>query len=332
MNSKTLLPLVGLALALAVAGCKKPEKLSHTSTFQPPAGPMTLAIKWTPGESVVQRMDMKTLTDISMPGQNQTMQQDMSMGQKYSLKVVKETPGGGHEVEMEFLSARMAMEMGGRKLMDYDSTQAAGDEKTNPVAGFFGKIVGSKIKYELDASNNVTAIQGVTELTDKLMKGQPAMVAAPLKSMFGEGYFKQLMDSSKFLPDHPVAPGDSWPVQLKYPMDMLGTLVLDYTFHFQGWEKHGPRECARLEFSGTVKTETGTATKSLGLGMEIQDGTTSGTSWFDPELGLIIDTAVNQEITMVVTMPNRSRGKSEQPQSVTTKIHQDINIKLDSVK
>lgn len=334
MNSKTLLPLVGLALTLALAGagCKKAEKLTAPSTFTPPAGPTTLAVKWTPGETVVQHMDLKTTTDINMPGQPEPMQQETTMGQKYSLTVAKETPGGGHEVDLEFLSTRLGMTMGDRKLLDYDSTQPAGDEKTNPVAGFFGKIVGAKLEYQLDASNDVTAITGVNELMDKLVKGMPAMAVAPLKTMFGEGYFKLLMSSSKYLPAHPVAPGDSWPVQLKFPMELLGTLVLDYTFNFKGWEKHGVRECARLEFSGTVKSETGTATKSLGIGMEIKDGTSSGTCWFDPELGTIIETTANQDLTMEMTMPNPRGKQGSQSQSITTKTHEERTIKLDSVK
>ena len=35
------------------------------------------------------------------------MHQDTTMGQKYGLTVLQETPDGGREVELDFLSARM---------------------------------------------------------------------------------------------------------------------------------------------------------------------------------------------------------------------------------
>lgn len=335
MNIKYFSPVLALALVLAVAGCNKTGKLNEKSKESLPTGPVALKLKWTPNERVVQDMDMKMKTETAIPGQPEPMKQDITMGQKYAMTVLKENPDGGHEVEMEYLSASMGMEQGGKKMLDYDSTKKSPDDAKNPVASMFDKIIGSKLRFFLDASNNVDRIEGVDEMMSRISSGRNAAAIAPLKSMFSEGYFKQMMSSSKFLPPNAVSPGDTWPVQMEIPMEALGTLVLDYTFTLERWEQHGKRNCARMELSGTIKTKDGGNAKpnQMGMTMAIQDGTTSGVSWFDPELGIVIDSQMHQDMKMNITIPKNPRAKPGTPvqsQTMTSQMSQDINIKLDS--
>ena len=321
-------------LVLASVGCNKAGKLNEPSKAPAPSSAVEFKLKWPTGERVVQSMDMKSKSETTLPGRTTPMKQDMTMVQKYALTVLRETATGGHEVEMEFLSAKMGTDMGGKNKMAYDSTKTTDADKKNPMAGVFGKIIGSKIKYFMDASNNVERVEGVEELMKRISSGGSAAAAAPLKGMFNDGYFKQLMSSVRFLPTKPVSPGDSWPVQIEYPMGMMGTLVMDYTFTFEKWELHGKRNCARMEFQGTVKSKPGETPSTTGMSIDVQNGSISGTSWFDPELGITIDTTMNQDMTMAMTFPQNPRAKSPAagPQIMTSQISQTINIKLDSVK
>jgi hypothetical protein len=332
MNKKLLVMSAALALSLSWMGCNKSGKLAQPSILPPPSGPVELKLKWPVGERVVQDMDMKQKMEFSMPGRPAPMKQDMTMGQEYGLTVLQETPGGGHEVEMEFLSARMGMKMGDRTMMDYDSTKKAPAGKPNPVADMFGKIVGSKIQYFLNASNEVERIEGVDALMDRLTSGGQAGALASLKSTYSEGYFKQMMSANRYMPPRAVQPGDTWPVQIEFPMATMGVMVLDYTFTFQSWEMHGKRNCARLEFQGTITTKPDSNPKPAGMSMSIQDGNSSGVSWFDPEIGKTIDTTMNQDMRMVITMPMRKPGAAGKMQSITNQMNQAITIKLVSVK
>ncbi len=119
-------------------------------------------------------------------------------------------------------------------------------------------------------------------------------------------------------------------------MEQMGIMVLDYTFTFQNWEKHGPRNCARLEFSGTIKTKPDPDASAAPGGMTISNlnGTSSGTSWFDPEIGLTIDTSMNQDMSMVINLPSQfgKRGAGGKTQSITNQMTQVMEIKLSSVK
>lgn len=335
MNKNRWFPIVALAAVVAVAGCNKAGKLSEKSKQPMPTGPVELKLKWTPNERVVQDLDMKIKTEMSIPGQPAPMQQDVTMGQKFALTVLQATPDGGHEVEMEYLSSRMGMEQGGKTMMNFDSTKKSADDAKNPIAGIFDKIVGSKIRFYLDASNNVERIDGADEMMNRLSAGRKASDIAPFKSMFSESYFKQMMSSSLFLPPKPVSPGDSWPVKMEFPMDPLGTLVLDYTFTLERWEQHGQRNCARMEFQGTIQTKPGPEASATGMAMSIQDGNASGVSWFDPELGITIDSDIHQDMTLVISFPTNPRRKAGTParmQTMTNQMSQVLNIKLDSVQ
>ncbi len=337
MSHKLFLPVVAMMAILATAGCHKGGKLSEASRTPLPTGPMELKLKWPLGERVVQSMDMTSKSATTVPGSPQPMQQSMSMGQTYTLTVLKESPDGSHEIGMEFLGARMWMEMNGKKQVDYNPAKPTPESSTNPVALLLGRMTGSKLTFFLDASNNVERVDGVGEIAGRFSAGESAPGLATLKGMYTEDYFKQMLGESRFLPAKAVSPGDTWPVHLEMPMEPVGIIEMDYTVTLRGWEKHGPRNCARMEFAGTLKTKSGSATTPVGpMGMTvtIQDGAASGTAWFDLDLGAVIDSAINEDMTVAMLLPANPKAKtgpSTQPQTLTSRVSQAINIKLNSI-
>jgi len=335
MNKNLLLTGATLALSLTLVGCNKSGKLGESSTFTTPTGPVELKLKFPQGERIVQDMDMKQTSEISIPGQPAPMKQDTTMGMQYGLTVLQATPDGGHEVEMEFLSARMKTTMAGRTMLDYDSTKKPATDKPNPLANIYGKIVGSKIRFFLDATNGVERIEGVDEMMSRLQAGATPADLAPLKSMYTKGYFKQLMQANQYMPAKPVQPGDTWPVQIEIPLGMIGNLVLNYDFTFKSWEMHGKRNCARLEFTGTITSTPDTNASPTGMSINILGGDSSGTSWFDPEIGKTIDTTMNQDMEIAIRVPMNqlgNRGGAGQMQNLTNQMTEFQNIKLLSVK
>jgi hypothetical protein len=64
----------------------------------------------------------------------------------------------------------------------------------------------------------------------------------------------------------------------------------------------------------------------------IQDGTSTGVTWFDPEIGAIIDTSTSQDMKMAVTVPMPPAAKKGPSMTIITVIHQVVSTKLDSVK
>ena len=176
MNKNLILIAALLALSLPWVGCNKSGKLGTASTFTPPSGPVELKLKWPPvGERVVFDVEMKqNMESISCRASPLARKEDVTMEKKYGLTVLKANPGGGHEVEMEFLSIRDRIALGGKTVLDYDSTQKSSAARTNSLTDIYGKVVGSKIRYFLNASNEVERMEGVDELEKRLSSGPSA--------------------------------------------------------------------------------------------------------------------------------------------------------------
>jgi len=334
MKKNVFLITATLVSSLFWVGCNKSGKLNQTSTFTPPTGPVELKLKWPVGERVSQSLDVKMNMEISGTNLPSTINQDMTLGEDFGLNVLKAEADGGHEVELEFVGIRMKLDQGGKSLIDYDSAKKSSNSGNNPaVAGvekMLQNVIGAKIQYFLDASNQVERIEGYDTLMNALTVGGRADAANSMKSMFNEGSLKQMI-GGQHLPSKPVQPGDSWPVQTDITMGDLGTMTMNYTFNFERWETRGKRTCARLEFQGTMKSKANPGAAATGMPVSVQNGDSSGVAWFDPELGMVIQTIMNQNMTMNMTVPVPGRGKNA-TQTMTMVMKQAINMKLNSVK
>ena len=250
------------------------------------------------------------------------------MEKKLGLTVLKATPEGGHEVELEFLSIRDRINLGGETVLDYDSTQKSSAPGTNSLTDIYGKVVGSKIRYFLNTSNEVERMEGVDELEKRLSSGASAD-AAFSKAQFSEGNLKQMMTGLyRILPTKAVQPGDTWSHQMGIAMNPIGTVNMDYTVTFQNWEQHWKRNCARLDFQSTVKTKPDPNSNPAGTSVSSFEGTISGVAWFDPELGMVIETAANSDMKMVINRPinpSENPGASGPTQSTIYQWHDVAN-------
>jgi hypothetical protein len=318
--------LAVLAASVLSLGCHKATRLEQPSG-KTPDGPVELRLRWTPGEHIVKSVAMKMNMEITLPGRPAPMKQDVNLSQDFGLTVVKEDADHKSEVDMQFLSIAMDTSIDGKTVLDYDSKKSAATS-TNSMSAAIEKtlqgLIGFKLQYFLDSSNNVEKIEGVDQLMNQISAAGPA--GASLKSMFNDGYLKGMIGENQYLPGKPVSPSDTWPAHIETDMGSMGTMVMDFNFTFQNWEMRGKRNCARLDFDGTLKTKPNPSADSSAMSMSIQDGKTSGTLWFDPELGIVLESTLNHDMNMAIT--TQAAGKTINLQNV---MHQVITTKLESV-
>jgi len=280
--------------------------------------PVEMKIKWEVGKRYLQRLEMAQTMDMNMPGSSQPVKQEMKQSQDIGISALKERDGGGDELEMEFLSVAMDMKMGDAPVMSFDSKQGGQDNSANPAAAVLGKMVGSKIKFLTDPSGKIESVEGYQEFQDHVINGSAPEMQAMMKGFMSEDNLKQMFTTSMGLPDKPVKIGDNWPVKMEASLGPMGKIVLNLNYTFTGWEQHDDHKCAVLEYVGDISMKPGGDAGANGA-MSIEQGKASGKTWFDPEMGMIKETAGKQDMTMKI---------NAQGQSIATQMHQNLDTKL----
>ncbi|HEX4342498.1 MAG TPA: hypothetical protein VH255_03855, partial [Verrucomicrobiae bacterium] len=252
---------------------------------------------------------------------------------RFELTVVQETPDGGHELAVGFLSAHMGLKMGDRTVLDYDSARQSTTNHADEVAAVFEQILGSKLDYYLDASNNPERLEGASELAQRISAvPQKGLLTAGIKKIFSATFFEQLTNSAPFLPTHAVQPGDTWSTHAEHPVSNVGIEVLDNKVVFQNWEMHGNHDCARLELQGVMKVRPDPNSKRDDTAYHPRDGVVQGIIWFDPELGQMIEADMKDDVNVdkqATAVPGPNYGENLQPQTITTQRHQEYTVKLE---
>lgn len=339
-----------LLCGFVFCGCKKkPDapagKAGDTSQVasaqQQSAEPVELKVKWPIGNRYTERLTVDSSSQTTVAQAPKPIGQKVRMEQEYALSVTRQREKGGKELELEFQATEMEVTSGGKTIMNIDTKgEADASEEKNPLAGSYRELVGAKIRYLLDQNNRVTKVEGLKEVIDKAVSRAPAQAKTMVRGMFSEDYFKQIVDYAKMMPPKPVKPGETWPVKTEIAMGPMGLVSTELNYTFKGMEQHEKRNCALLEFAGTMTMRPAT-NSAAPTSMSIENGTMSGKAWFDPDLGAMIDMSIEQNMTSKVTYTipaqrfgtNRLAATSAAPQqpmqqTASTQTKQNISIKL----
>jgi hypothetical protein len=253
---------------------------------------------------------------------------------------------GTRQMELEILSVQMESSIGDQINLSYDSESRVGTTEENATIARLEKLKGVKFAFKVSAGNKITGSDGLRNLTDRLGGGN----ARGGGQNFGGGAIGRLIDPKIFreliemnaLPRQPVHIGDTWTVKQDVSGGPGGTLPVEVTYTFKGWQKHDQRPCARLELAGTIKPPAPERNNRRGGGgggggPVIEGGSITGTTWFDPELALAVETVSDLSITFKAPMGGRGSRRqggtnappaASAPQTWTGVMKQHGDLKL----
>ena len=254
--------------------------------------------------------------------------QDSTLGLDYVISVGNVRSNGLRTLVMEITSVQFDASLSGTTLISYDSMNKVIGTDGNPMAERLEQIIGSKITFQVSASNRISNVKGITEITDRLYSGGNARAQSFVRKLFTPQYLRHLIDLT-FVPSDPVRINDKWPGQMTLnPGALIGNLTADVTYTFRGWQVHDQRKCALVDFSGTVKARPAPG-NSKNVSSTFENGSINGKSWFDPELGMVVESLSDQTATSKGTIRWRRAVNTNAPtQSYTSTLHQHTSIKL----
>jgi hypothetical protein len=314
MNTTTnFLALSAVGTSLILVGCSKSDNsgtaannsnghaASSASVAPTATGPADLSIKWQPGKKYDMEMVLDQTVDRTLD--EHPFHQELKLTQDYHYSVIKNLDNGGHQIELEFDRQGFGLAVNGKQIINFDSAQKTPDETNSAavaVAAVMRAMLGAPIDYTLGADGTVEKIDGVDSMASRIAAAEPDQRRrAPFQQLFDEDNLKQYGLLSKGLPDHPVNIGDSWSSS-QDRNNPAGVMTMNSTYTFKGREQHKGHNCVHLLVTGDIKTKS-TSSATTGATVKIENGTISGDMWFDPDLGISVDDASEEDLTLNIT-------------------------------
>lgn len=299
-----------------------------------PKAPADLRLRWTAGQRQHQRFSMAMTTETAGGPMPVPVRQEVTLNMEYDLAAVGLRDGGGQELEMTLGDLDMAVQTGGREVVRFDTrTEASGPEAG--TAALMRSLVGTRMKCLLNASNSVERVEGWRDPVRKATASAPAAGRGALAGVLSEGYFKQLADFARVLPQRSVRPGESWTNQQDISLGPLGRVLLDMAYTFQGWETRDGQACAAVNVTGTARSAPADEGAPSPFGrMSVEGGRIRGTYWFNPEAGRMVETSLQQELTMGIELTglpptaNANAAGDGKPARITSRFQQKTGIRF----
>ncbi len=261
-------------------------------------GPVEMQMKWQAGKKYVMHREQTQTTETKPPNQPKPVKQVQKMTQDFSLSPVRDLDNGGQQLQLEFEGLTVEVGDGERKMFSADSAQNSAEDAKNPVGARLRKMVGARLQYFINANGKVEKMEGYPELV-KQAAGENPKAQAAFRDMFNESVLQKFGSFGEDSTPHRVVKlGDGWAIHLEEPSG-AGPLNVDLKCTFKDWEQHADHKCMRIIFAGTITPQAAPNTASLPA--KIEKGRVSGETWFDPQLGMIVQIAFDADMNLKIT-------------------------------
>jgi len=262
---------------------------------QPTHGAETMRWKFKPGETLRYTMVQETTQGMKAMGQEFKTSLNQTVDLHWSVKNV--ASDGVAELSQTIDRVRTKVEGPGNSF-EFDSQ--AGKDPEGQIASLLTPmlkaLVGAEFTFKMNGRGELSEIKVPQKLLDSLRKAGPAANAS---GMFSEEGMKNLISQSSLtLAEGPLEKGKSWTQQAKVPVPMLGTMVMDKTYTFDG---PSPKDPGLLQvLLDTKVTLEPAADSNIAVKITSQKGT--GEFAFDPQAGRVVSSRVNDKLQMSLSV------------------------------
>jgi RNA polymerase sigma factor (sigma-70 family) len=266
-------------------------------------GPVEMQTKWQAGKKYVMHSEDIQTTEMKQPNQPKPVKQLQKKTQDYNISLVRELDNGGWLLQLEFEGLATEVSEGSRKVFSADSTQDPAQDAKNPVGARLRKMVGARLQYFVNANDKVEKMEGYAELVSRVAGENPWEQTA-FRDLFSENALEKLGSFAEdTTPRRVVKLGDSWAIKLEVPSN-VGILDVDVRCTFKNWEQHANRKCMHIKCTGNFSLQAGPDAPNLPV--KIEKGRFTGDIWFDPELGMMVESALDEDMNLKITRPGQT--------------------------
>ena len=181
-------------------------------------------LRWALKEGDLLRYEMTNLVDTSVQGMK--MEQKIIFGMKQEILEVDDK--GAAQIKVTY--DRVAINMTGMMMAEYDSDIDKDPPADNPLVPFFAAFVGENFQMKMDPRGKVLEVEGMNEMMGRIIKrlGESnAMMGEMLKQQYNEDQMKdQMQQGFAVLPEQAVGVGDTWDTEMETAMGVGGGVMV----------------------------------------------------------------------------------------------------------
>ena len=292
-----------------------PKTSAASASADDPVDPQ---INWLPGKKYSTTLNLTQSSETAMPGLPQPVNTLTQIREDMDISPLKKTPDDGWQLEFKFTAASIDSKRNGATVLSFDSSKNSPPDPNNPAA-LLAMVVGVPLEYYVDAKGLVQKVDGLDQFSKLTTAGRSDQQVL-FQQLFNENVLKEYASYGKGLPNHPVKVGESWSSQTDTASD-AGDLALKMNFTFQNWEMRRDRRCAHFTITGKVSSKN--ASTATGSAIEIKKGNFTGDLWYDPDLGMMVESDTSQKLTLKI---------STQSQILTPQLDQETRWVLVNVE
>jgi hypothetical protein len=300
---------LGVALVVALVGfaCNRSAVKQAPITGKASDPPVTMQATWPSGKRCIYRVETVTSSDVPRKNTGTIIHAGFTLGQDLAFSVTNAAPDGSRAVQMEILSVQMETARDDGVTLSFDSDNKVMQVEENELINRLKRLVGLKLTFQVSSDNKVTRIDGTKEFNNRgpgtggSVRG---VAASALNRQVNPQFYKDIVEMG-MLPKEPVKVGETWTVSRQGPGLWAVNGAAEINYKFSGWQRREGTNCARLDFSGTIKPNTASRTNQSVVRRVVaaaappnsDEGTITGQSWFDPGLSLAVETICDQSFT-----------------------------------
>jgi hypothetical protein len=299
-------------------------KKSITSILEP----QQLTLKWPVGKRFVYEIGIDQVTSAGNSPLAAAMNSKADQNFTYALTTRKDPASGKTQLEMEFLAAKLNMDMMGNKL-NYDSDNKKAAESIDPMHSMLAgldALMGQKLTMTLNAAGEITSVEGMDEMVEKVINALPAAAKSVAQGIVQEDQFKQLIQYP-FLPETAVKGGDKWNRIYTQVFGISGAMDIDNAYTYLGQTTQGEVQLNVLSYEGKVLAGQDQMDEMMGMKISMEGGKNTGLIKLDQISGHIVESDATQEMTMLMSVPEAMKAMLPGETKISIQMSQKIRLK-----
>ena len=213
-----------------------------------------LTQRYVPGEYV---QTLKMTMDQTIQVGEQEIPQKMTMQFAIRLRIGEPEQDGSKKMTLTYERIKQDVEMLGRK-MSYDS---AGEGPQDPNLGRgLGPLLKAKVSMTIGPDGKVKDVAGMDAMWDALAAKDPSMarMTAQMKRGMGDEKIKEMVEKfGDYLPDKPVAVGETWDARAEMEIPVVGAMNMVTTCKLKDIQHKPSGRHAVIDVTAQAKSEGG---------------------------------------------------------------------------